>query len=402
MASQIKIIPTSIQVPVDREKYRRSSSFSTKKNEFDDVPTKVNSHIDDDDISSLGAPSTIHAVPRRQTKKRAPSSQRNQRQLRNESDDDDRDMMQRALEAEMVNIKLAKMLRESKKAVESASSQVRSLEKKNQILTVQIEEKVEEVRLLEQQLDDEQVRRMSASGVEASLRIRIAELEAENLRLHPEKLARKANRKKTLPTAVAGSEGSTGSAATEKTVSVRTTDSSEEDQKNDITTHRRSSSRLEHCASESSLNGSAGTLGSIFEDEDTCETVGINKALETLQQLEVEDDKGQACNSHQVDFFSSRRGSADDILSRSFLKQADLSGKRPSFSKRSSLPMVEMNPRSLEKNNGKTSRRVSFSSTKAAHVIPAESVDKRSSSLTLQQDLMQNSAPGGLDYAAFS
>ena len=394
MASQIKIIPTSIQVPVDREKYRRSSSFSTKKNEFDDVPTKVNSHIDDDDISSLGAPSTIHAVPRRQTKKRAPSSQSNQRQLRKESDDD-RDMMQRALEAEMVNIKLAKMLRESKKAVESASSQVRSLEKKNQILTAQIEDKVEEVRLLEQQLDDEQVRRMSASGVEASLRIRIAELEAENSRLHPEKLARKANRKKTLPTAVAGSEGSTGSAATEKTVSVRTTDSSEEDQKNNITTHRRSSSRLEHRASESSLNGSAGTLGSIFEDDGICETVDINQALETLQQHEVEDDKGQTCNSHHVDYFTPRRGSADDILSRSFLKQAGISGKRPSFSKSSSLPKVEMNPRSLEKNNAKTSRRVSFSSSKA--------VDKRrSSSLALPQDLMQNSAPGGLGYAASS
>ena len=396
MPSQIKIIPTSIQVPVDREKYRRSS-LSTNKNKSTDMPAEVNGRIDDDDISSLGAPSTI--VTRRHSKKKPPSSQSNKRHLRNETDDDD--MMQRALEAEMVNIKLAKMLRESKKAAESAASQARSLEKKNQALRAEIEEKVEEMRSLEQQLDNEQVRRMSASGVEASLRIRIAELEAENSRLRQKNLASNVDRKETPPTAAASSGGSTGSTATEKTVSVRTTNSSEEDQSNRITT-RRSNSRLDRRISDSSLNGSAGALGSIFEGEDICETVDINRALETLHQLEVEDDKGE---TQQADYSTTRRGSTNpnpnDILSRSLMRQSNISGKRPSFSKRSSLPMVEMNPRSFEKNNATTSRRVSFSTTNgASHIASAELDGTRRRSLPL--DLMQNSAPGGLDYVASS
>ena len=402
MPSQIKIIPTSIQVPVDREKYRRSS-HSTNKTEIlvDDVPAKVNGRIDDDDISSLGAPSTI--VSRRQPKKKKPSSsQSNQRQLRKETDDDD--MMQRALEAEMVNIKLAKMLRESKKAAESAASQIRTLEKKNRALRNDIEEKVEEVMVLEQQLDHEQARRMSASDVEATLRMKIAELEAENSRLRGKNSVSNTDRKKSPPAAAASSGGSTSSSATEKTVSVRTTDSSEEDQSNHTTT-RRSNSRLDRRISDDSLHGSAGTLGSIFEDEDICETVDINRALETLHQLEVEDDKGRNCYSQRVDSSTTRRGStnpnSNDILSRSLMRQSIISGKRPSFNKRSSLPMVEMNPHSLKKNNPPTSRRVSFSSTNRARGIASTEPDgTRRSSLPLE--LMQNSAPGGLDYFSSS
>lgn len=400
MPSKIKIVPTSIQVPVDREKYRRSS-LSTKKNRSTDMPAEVNGHIDDDDISSLGAPSTIHVVSRRQSKKKASSSESNQRHLRKESDDD-KDMMQRALEAEMVNIKLAKLLRESKKAAENAASQVRTLEKKNRALGVEVEEKVEEARSMEQQLDDEQVRRMSASDVEASLRIRISELEAENYRLRQKNLVSNADRRKALPTAAASSGGSTGSTATEKTVSVRTTNSSEEDQSNRITTRRsRSNSTPDRRISDSSLNGSAGTLGSIFEDEDICETVDINRALATLHQLEVGDGKGRTCDSQQVDHSTTKRGSTNpnpnDILSRSFMRQSSIPGKRPSFSKHSSLPVVEMNPRSLEKNNATTSRRVSFSSR---HIASTEPDGTRRSSLPL--DLMQSSAPGGLDYFASS
>ena len=402
MPSQIKIIPTSIQVPVDREKYRRSS-HSTNKTEIlvDDVPAKVNSRIDDDDISSLGAPSTI--VSRRQPKKKKPSSsQSNQRQLRKETDDDD--MMQRALEAEMVNIKLAKMLRESKKAAESAASQIRTLEKKNRALRNDIEEKVEEVMVLEQQLDHEQDRRMSASDVEATLRMKIAELEAENSLLREKNSVSKSDRKKTPLTSAASSGGSTGSTVTEKTVSVRTTDGSEEDQSSHTTT-RRSNSKIDRRISEDSLNGSAGTLGSIFEDEDICETVDINRALETLHQLEVEDDEGRVCDSQRADSSTTRRESTNpnpnDILSRSFMRQSNITGKRPSFSRRSNLPMVEMNPRSLEKTNPPASRRVSFFSTnKARHIASTEPAGTRRSSLPLE--LMQNSAPGGLDYFSSS
>ena len=407
MPSQIKIIPTSIQVPVDREKYRRSSSHSTNKTELlvDDVPAKVNGRIDDDDISSLGAPSTI--VSRHQSLKKASSSQSNRRHSRKERDDD-KDMMQRALEAEMVNIKLAKLLRESKKGAETAASEIRTLEKKNQALRNELDEKVEEVRVLEQQLDNEQARRMSASDIEATLRMRIAELEAENSRLRGKNSVSNTERKKSPPAAAASSGGSTGSTTTEKTVSVRTTDSSEEDQSNHTTT-RRSNSRLDRRISDDSLHGSAGTLGSIFEDEDICETVDINRALETLHQLEVEDDKGRNCDSKRVDSSTTRRGStnpnSNDILSRSLMRQSIISGrasgKRPSFNKRSSLPMVEMNPHSLEKNNPPTSRRVSFSSTNRARGIAStESDGTRRSSLPLE--LMQNSAPGGLDYFSSS
>ena len=399
MPSQIKIIPTSIQVPVDREKYRRSSSHSTNKTELlvDDVPAKVNGRIDDDDISSLGAPSTI--VSRHQSLKKASSSQSNRRHSRKERDDD-KDMMQRALEAEMVNIKLAKLLRERKKGAETAASQVRTLEKKNRALVVEIEEKVEEVRVLEQQLDNEQARRISASDVEATLRMRIAELEAENSRLREKKSVSNSERKRSPPIAAASSGGSTGSTVTEKTVSVRTTDSPEEDQSNHTTT-RRSNSRLDRRISEDSLNGSAGTLGSIFENEDTCETVDINRALETLHQLEVEDDTGRTCDSQRVVYSTTRKGSANpnpnEILSRSLMRQSIISGKRPSFIKRSSLPMVEMNPHSLEKKNPPTSRRVSFSPRDIASTKPDGT---RRSSLPLE--LMQNSAPGGLDYFSSS
>ena len=405
MPSQIKIIPTSIQVPVDREKYRRSSSHSTNKTELlvDDVPAKVNSRIDDDDISSLGAPSTI--VSRHQSLKKASASQSDRRHSRKERDDD-KDMMQRALEAEMVNIKLAKLLRESKKGAETAASEVRTLEKKNQALRNELDEKVEEVRVLEQQLDNEQARRMSASDIEATLRMRIAELEAENSRLRGKNPVSNTERKKSPPAAAASSGGSTGSTTTEKTVSVRTctTDSSEEDQSNHTTT-RRSNSRLDRRISDDSLHGSAGTLGSIFEDEDICETVDINRALETLHQLEVEDDKGRNCDFQRVDSSTTRRGStnpnSNDILSRSLMRQSIISGKRPSFNKRSSLPMVEMNPHSSEKDSPPTSRRVSFSSTNRARGIASTEPDgTRRSSLPLE--LMQSSAPADLDYFASS
>mmetsp|Transcript_2104 Transcript_2104/g.6066 ORF Transcript_2104/g.6066 Transcript_2104/m.6066 type:complete len:360 (-) Transcript_2104:92-1171(-) len=346
MPSQIAIIPSSIQVPVDRQKYRRSTS-------------QVSDHIDEDDISSLGAPSTT--VPRHQPKKKA-SSQINHRPVRNEINDD-KDMRLKMIEAEMANIKLVKMLREAQKTSDLAASKILLLQEEKRVMAAELEERAKEVALLEEQLDNEQVRRLSVSSVEASLRIRIAELEAENAR------QKKSGVVKNLVTApVDNGRTCRRSIGTEKTVSFRTANSEEEQ------SHQNSLTKSCRQKSEKSLNSSAGTLDSIFEDKDGHVSININGALEAMRQLE---EGGEECIERAVNVDSSNsvpknKKSASDILSRSLTKQSTIPGRKPRYTKRSSsLPMIETNSHRMEKNN--TSTAPSDRAERKTHAVAAAS-----------------------------